>query len=235
MSAHKYSAIRTSLRTAGVMLVFTLVFTALMATTHRLTRPAIEASAQAERMRLINEILPPALYDNALLEDFVLLGPTPALGIDRQARVYRARLGDEPAALIVEVTAPDGYAGRIQLAVAVAHDGRISGVRATAHAETPGLGDYIDPRKDRERENPWISQFNGVSFEDVAPQYWRVKRDGGHFAYRIGATISARAVTTATARALAWTMTYRDALFAADSGSHFAPATPSTDEDDEQA
>ncbi len=218
----KYTATRTSLRTAGIMLVFAMLFTTLMSTTYRFTRPAIEASEFAERMRLINEILPPPTYDNALLEDFVMVGPTPQLGIDRQARVYRARLGEAPSALIVEAIAPDGYAGRIQLAIAVSHDGRVSGVRVTAHAETPGLGDYIDPRKDNERTRPWITQFTGASFDQAPPQQWRVRRDGGAFEYRIGATISARAVTEATGRALAWTLDHREALFEAETGSRFS-------------
>lgn len=224
----KYTATRTSLRTAGIMLLFTVLFTTLMSASYRITRPAIEASEFAERMRLINEILPPDSYDNALLDDYVVLGPTPELGIDREARVFRARIGDDPSALIVEAIAPDGYAGRIQLAVAVSHEGRISGVRATAHAETPGLGDYIDPRKDKERARPWITQFTGASFDQVSPDQWRVRRDGGAFEYRIGATISARAVTEATGRALAWTLEHQEALFAAETGSRFSRS----DEDD---
>jgi electron transport complex protein RnfG len=210
------------------MLLFTVLFTTLMSTSYRITRPAIEASEFAERMRLINEILPPDSYDNALLDDYVVVGPTPELGIAREARIFRARLGDDPSALIVEAVAPDGYAGRIQLAVAVSHEGHISGVRATAHAETPGLGDYIDPRKDKERARPWITQFTGASFEQVSPDQWRVRRDGGAFEYRIGATVSARAVTEATGRALAWTLEHREALFEAETGSRFTRS----DEDD---
>lgn len=218
----RYGAARTSLRTAGIMLLFALLFTALMSATYRVTRPAIEASEAAQRMRLINDILPPSSYDNALLDDYVLIGPTPALGIDRQARVFRAWRDGAPTALIVEAIAPDGYAGRIQLALAVSVDGRLSGVRVTAHAETPGLGDYIDPRKDKaSRAAPWITQFNGLGVADIPPQQWRVLRDGGVFGYRAGATISARAVTEATGRALAWATLHHEALFAADTGSVF--------------
>ncbi|THF66956.1 RnfABCDGE type electron transport complex subunit G [Pseudothauera nasutitermitis] len=226
MSA-RYSAARSSLRTAVIMLVFTLVFTAAMAFIHQLTRPAIEASELQEKMRLINEVLPPGSYDNALLDDSVALGPTPALGLARGGTVYRARLGGEAAALVLEAEAPDGYAGRIQLVLAVAADGRIGGVRVTAHKETPGLGDYIDPRKDRNKERPWIGQFNGAGFDGIARADWKVKRDGGVFDAPTGATISARAVTHATARALAWTLAHRDALFAAAAGDTLdAPKEP---------
>ncbi len=215
----RYTAARTAIRTAGIMVVFTVLFTSLMSSTYRVTRPAIEASRFAERMRLIDEILPPGSFNNALLEDFIDIGPTPELGLDRGGRVYRARLDGEPSALILEVIAPDGYAGRIQLAVAVGADGRVTGVRATAHSETPGLGDYIDPRKDREKLRPWIAQFVGVSFDQVSADRWKVRRDGGVFEYRIGATISARAVIHATGRTLAYANRNRERLFDAKAGS----------------
>lgn len=218
MTAARYTATRTSLRTAGVMLLFTVVFTAVMSGTYALTRPTIEASRQAGKMRLINEVLPADRFDNDLLADFVDIGPTPELGLDNGGRIYRARRSGAPAALVFDVVAKDGYSGRIAMAVAVDASGRLTGVRVTEHKETPGLGDYIDPRKDRNRERPWITQFNGVSFDDVNASKWHVKRDGGVFDYHIGATISARAVTEATGRALRYAHRQRDALFAAPTG-----------------
>lgn len=215
----RYSATRTSLRTASIMVLFTVVFTAVMSGAYTMTRPAIEASAQQEKMRLINEVLPPASYDNRLLDDFVTLGPIRELGLDAGGRVYRARRDGTPAGLVLEAVAPDGYSGRIQLVVAVSAEGRLTGVRVTGHKETPGLGDYIDPKKDRNKAQPWIGQFSGLSFEDVAAENWKVKRDGGRFAYRVGATISARAVTEATRRALDYAVTQRDTLFNAPTGS----------------
>jgi len=217
MSA-RYTAARTSVRTAVIMVMFTVVFTALMAATFELTHPAIEASALEGKMRLIREVLPPSSYDNMLLDDSVALGPTPELGLDQGGHVYRARLAGQPAALVMEVVAPDGYSGRIQLVIAVGVDGRVSGVRVTGHRETPGLGDYIDPNKDRNKSQPWIGQFTDVSFPDVGLEKWKVKRDGGNFTYRSGATISARAVTNATARAVDYAIRQRDALFAVQAG-----------------
>lgn len=218
MSA-RYSATRTSLRTGAIMLLFTLVFTALMASTYRVTRPAIETSMQEAQQRLINEVLPPASYDNDLLADVVRLAPAAAPGMDAGARVWRARKGTEPVALIVEGAASDGYAGRIELVVAIGRDGRLSGVRVTAHKETPGLGDYIDPKKDRRKDAPWIGQFAGATWTDVNTAEWSVRKDGGSFDYRAGATISARAVTRAVGRITAAATARLDALFAAPAGS----------------
>ena len=212
------SAAHTSLRTAGIMVLFTVTFTTVMSATYDITRPTIDASAQEGKLRLISEVLAPASYDNALLEDFIIIGPTPQLGLDEGGRIYRARRAGEPAALVLEAVAPDGYSGRIQLVVAVNADGRLSGVRVVGHKETPGLGDYIDPRKDRNKDKPWIAQFAGISLDEVGAERWKVGKDGGTFAYRVGATISARAVTNATRRALEFAGSHRDALYAAQSG-----------------
>jgi hypothetical protein len=43
--------------------------------TYKATKPAIDASAEAEKLKLVNEVLPAALYDNALLADWVDVAP----------------------------------------------------------------------------------------------------------------------------------------------------------------
>ncbi|MCK9261578.1 MAG: electron transport complex subunit RsxG [Azoarcus sp.] len=216
--SNKYSAVRTSLRTAAIMIVFTVAFTAVMAFTYDATRPAIEASVQEEQMRLINEVLPPDSYDNDLLADAITVAGEQALGPDDVKRVWRARKAGTPVALILEAAAGNGYAGRIAFIVALRPDGTVIGVRVTNHKETPGLGDYIDPKKDRNKKKPWITQFEGVSWSQVDNAKWALRKDGGTFDYHTGATISARAMTGAIARAVAFGVERADALFAADAG-----------------
>ena len=211
------TALGLSARTGSVMVAFTVVFTALMAFTYSATKPQIDASAAEEKMKLISEVLPPASYDNALLDDYGVLGPTRELGLTDGGRVYRARKAGQPTALILETTAPDGYSGRIDLIVAVRADGSVSGVRAVSQRETPGLGDYIDPKKDKDKKSPWITQFTGIEAARL-PQC-KVKKDGGDIAYHTGATISARAVTNAVARAARYAADNQNRLFAAPSGS----------------
>mgnify|MGYP001386774939 FL=1 len=210
------TALGLSARTGGVMVAFTVVFTAVMAFTYDATREQIQASATEEKMKLISEVLPGATYDNALLDDYVKLGPTRELGLDEGGRVYRARKAGQPAALLLEATAPDGYSGRIDLIVAIGADGSVSGVRAVSHRETPGLGDYIDPRKDRDKKSPWIAQFSDLKAADVPS--CKLKKDGGQIAYHTGATISARAVTNAVGRAARFAADNQNRLFAAKSG-----------------
>ena len=215
-----YTAARTSVRTAAILTLFALAFTAAMALTYQFTKPDIDAAVAEVKRKLIAEVLPPAAYDNPLLSDTVAVGATRELGLDEGGTVYRARRGGEPVALIVEARAPDGYGGAIDLIVAVRADGSLSGVRATQHKETPGLGDYIDPRKDSNKTTPWIGQFVGQSLDTVPAAQWQPRKDGGRFDSRAGATISARAVIAAVARALTWTAAHRERLFDARTGTH---------------
>jgi Na+-translocating ferredoxin:NAD+ oxidoreductase subunit G len=208
------SVLRISVRTAAIMLAFTLVFTALMAGTYQITAPLVAASALAEKLRLIGEVLPPGQYDNDLMADAITLPPQQALGLDDETRLWRARKNQAPVALVLEAAALDGYSGRISLIMAIGADGRLLAQRVTAHKETPGLGDYIDPKKDRNKTRPWITQFSNLGFDTVPREKWRVKKDGGHFDQMTGATISARAVTNASGRAMAWVQENRDKLFA---------------------
>jgi len=220
------SVLRISVRTAAIMLAFTLVFTALMAGTYKATEPLVAASALAEKLRLIGEVLPPGQYDNDLMADAIILPPQKILGLDAETRIWRARKGGMPVALVFEAAALDGYSGRISLILAVATDGRLLAQRVTAHKETPGLGDYIDPKKDRNKTRPWITQFSNLGFDSVPQNKWRVKRDGGRFDQMTGATISARAVTNASGRALAWAVENRDKLFALPANSRFEESKP---------
>jgi electron transport complex protein RnfG len=210
---------RVALRTAAILLIFMLLFTAMMAGTYRITAPMLESSAQAQRLRVINEILPAASYDNDLLRDQILVAPDNSLNNVSESVVYRARQKEKPVAIVVEATAPDGYSGQIGLLLAIGVDGRLLAQRVVRHKETPGLGDYIDPKKDRNKQRPWIMQFNQMGFDEVPFKQWRVKKDGGRFDQMAGATISARAVTNASARALLWVNQNRETLFSLPVGS----------------
>ena len=220
------AALRISLRTALILLAFTLIFTALMAEVYQITKPVLEATALDAKRRLIAEVLPADTYDNDLLADAIELPPQPELGLQETSRIYRARKAGEPAALVLEASAPDGYSGQIGLILAVSADGRLIAVRVTQHKETPGLGDYIDPKKDKNKADPWIAQFNHRDFASTPREKWRVKKDGGVFDQRAGATISARAVTKAAARSLAWALERQTRLYALPSSARYEENTP---------
>lgn len=211
--AKEYSAPTMAVRTAIILFIFVVLFTGLLAAVYQWTQPAIEASLSAEKMKFINEVLPAGSYDNELLKDTYPLPPTPELGTKTPSTVYLARSKGAPAALVLESVAPDGYAGEIRLVLGVTMEGKVTGVRVVQHKETPGLGDYIDPKKDKNKTSPWISQFDGLQSARMTDQEWKVQKDGGHFAYRTGATVTPRAIVSAIHKATDYAMAHKDELF----------------------
>ena len=211
------SAPKMAVRTAIILLVFVVIFTGLLAVAYLGTRPAIEAAAAQEKMKLIDEILPRSQYDNALLKDTLTLDAVPAFGLDGETTIYRARKNGRPVALVHEAIAPDGYAGKIRLLIAIAADTSILGVRVIAHKETPGLGDYIEIKKDKNKERPLITQLNGTQPAAMDERAWKVKKDGGQFDSVAGATITPRAVLKAVRKAAQYVAENREKLFAVDS------------------
>lgn len=201
-------------RTAVILFIFTICFTAVLAGVYLLTKPAIEASEIQKKMRSIGDVLPQSAYDNDLLKDTLALPATPALGLDNVSTVYRARKAGAPAALVLEAVAPDGYSGKIRMLVGVYADGSLSGVRVTQHKETPGLGDYIEPHKDKNKAHPWIEQFDHKSLAAMSDKEWKVKKDGGRFDSVAGATVTPRAVVKAVHKALKYVAENRDQLYA---------------------
>jgi electron transport complex protein RnfG len=188
---------RNALRTGAILFAFALVATALLAFTFTRTQPTIERSQQAEKLALLSQLLPPALYDNDLLASQKSLPANDLLGTRQPSALWIARRDARITAVVLEAIAPDGYSGNIALLIGIKTDGTVTGVRVTAHRETPGLGDYIDRAK-----SPWIEQFVGKSRIDPEPKHWKVAKDGGRFDARAGATITPRAVVKAVHAAL---------------------------------
>lgn len=208
------TAATMAVRTATILFLFVIVFTSALSGAYLWTRPAIEASAAEEKMKLIDEVLPRGSYDNDLLKDVVTLPASPLLGSDEASVAYRARRNGEPLALVFEAVAADGYAGRIRLILAVKADGTLAGVRVTQHRETPGLGDYIEPKKDKNKTRPWITQFDGLAPAAAGEHEWKVKKDGGRFDSVAGATVTPRAVVKAVRKAALYVAENHEQLFA---------------------
>jgi len=200
-------ALRETVTTALTLLVFAVIGSALLSGTFRLTRPYIAASEQAEKLARISETLPPGSYDNDLVRDTRPLPADPLLGLRHPGHYYPAYKNGVPVAVVLEAAAPDGYAGEIRLLVGIMADGRIAGVRVSAHKETPGLGDYIDAAKSR-----WIRVFDGRSLDDPPEALWKVRKDGGRFDYMAGATITPRAVVKAVHKSLKYFAAHRATL-----------------------
>lgn len=202
------SILKHSVKTAMVMIAFTIAGTLSLAVIHQTTEAPISKAEAAVRMALFAQILVPELHDNDLLQDEIKLPAGGDLGNRDETSIYRARLKDKPTAVILEATAPDGYSGDIKLLVAIKAGGEIAGVRVLTHKETPGLGDYIDIS-----HSEWIKQFDGQSLVKRNDEAWFVKKDGGQFDFTTGATITPRAVVKAVHKVLKFYSKNQQAIF----------------------
>ena len=208
------TAPRMAVRTAIILFLFVSIFTGFLSGAYLWTLPTIKAVEAEEKMKLISEVLPHSHYDNDLLKDSVQIAPTDALGLDEDSTAYRASKNGKPSAVVLEVVAPDGYAGKIRMLIALNADGVVLGVRVTQHKETPGLGDYIEPKKDKNKDRPWITQFNNLTPASIDERQWKVKKDGGRFDSVAGATVSPRAVIKAVRNAAVYVAANHEQFFA---------------------
>ena len=180
-----------------ILASFAFITAALIALTQLSTEKAIERNKQKALEKALFELIPKEQHDNQMLDDKLLL--TAGTLSNRKARyAYFAFKDDQPQALILPASAPDGYGGEIQLIVGIYFNGELAGVRIVPpHNETPGLGDAIEVKK-----SPWMLAFNGKSLQNPHPEKWAVKKDAGDFDQMTGATITARAVINAVYKSL---------------------------------
>jgi electron transport complex protein RnfG len=101
-------------------------------------------------------------------------------------------LDGEPRAVTFE-TSGKGYGGDVGLMVGIdIKDTKIIGVGVTTHAETPGMGAKA------QTDPSFVAQFRGLPLDQTA----NVTGDGGSINAISGATITSRAVCSATNDAL---------------------------------
>lgn len=198
------AASRNALRTGIILLVFAFVGTAILAFAHQSTEPTIARGQQAAKLSLLSQVLPAALYDNDLLSSSKNVPPNDLLGTRLASSLWLARHKGHFSGVVLEAIAPDGYSGEITLLIGIDAHGSVTGVRVTAHRETPGLGDYIERTK-----SAWIDQFSGKSLNNPPSKHWKVVKDGGAFDARAGATITPRAVVRAVKGALEYFAKHR--------------------------
>lgn len=157
--------------------------------------PRIAAEQRLIDSRNLLDLLPPDSYDNQPLEQPLTLEDT-TLGNSVLLAGYRAtKAGQAYAVLLRSQTV--GYAGAIDLLIAIDLNGKLIGIKTLKQRETPGLGARI-----ADWPNAWLQEFSGTSRSDPDDKGWALKKDQGQFDQIAGATITSRAVVNATHDAL---------------------------------
>jgi len=184
---------------------FALAASTMLATGNESTKEDIAQRLREDLLASLEQVVPPKNHTNDLLQDVITL-PRKDGTI---ATIYRGSKDGAVSALAYGMTG-QGYAGAINVIMGVDASGQVLGVRVLSHAETPGLGDKIEINKDN-----WITKFTGLSFDNLIPEKWKVKKDGGVFDQFSGATITPRAVVKAVTTGLEFYKDNKDKLLEA--------------------
>ena len=181
----------------GVLAGFSLIASILLGLTNCSTESTIQQRLKEDLIHSLSEVVPDSLHDNDLLQDTVTVPSADYKLGNQETLMYLAKKAGQVTAICFKLIAPDGYSGAINMIMGVDREGNILGVRVLSHKETPGLGDKIEVAK-----SDWILKFATKSLDNVKPEQWAVKKDGGEFDQFSGATITPRKTVQAVHRGL---------------------------------
>ncbi|PKM02875.1 MAG: electron transport complex subunit G, partial [Gammaproteobacteria bacterium HGW-Gammaproteobacteria-7] len=107
------SLLRRILEGAGLLAAIGLLAAGTLSVVDLLTAERIANAERQAQLRALAVVLPPQRYDNDPITDSITVVAPFWLGSDQPMPVRRALLNGEPAALILDAIAPDGYSGDI--------------------------------------------------------------------------------------------------------------------------
>jgi electron transport complex protein RnfG len=194
-------------RTANVVIVLVLTIGGVGVTylVQRANAPQIAAELRRLDNRKLLDVLPAESYDNQPLEQPLPLVDV-ALPHSRLLGAYRATKAGQPVALVLR-SETEGYAGTLQLLIAVDTRGKLIGVKTLRQNETPALGGHLG-----DWPNTWLQAFAGKSRKEPTDNGWALKKDQGQFDQMAGATITSRAALNAIHDALRYFDEHRVAM-----------------------
>ncbi|WP_339495560.1 RnfABCDGE type electron transport complex subunit G [Pseudomonas sp. RA_105y_Pfl2_P56] len=194
-------------RTTSLITLFLLAFLGIGATylVQRSNAPQIAAEQRLIDNRKLLDVIPAESYDNQPLDQPLALTDI-ALSHSTLAGGYRATKGGQPVAVLLR-SLTEGYAGVIELLIAIDADGKLLGVKTLKQTETPALGGVIG-----DWPNAWLQAFTGQSSHEPTNAGWALKSDQGQFDQMAGATITSRAAINAIHDALRYFDEHRPAL-----------------------
>lgn len=172
------------------MILTLLVITGVSATAvglvYGVTKTPIAAADAAKQKNAIIAVVPQ--FDNDPNTDAV------TQTVDgMEVKIYTARMGSQTVGYAIETFSKNGFAGVVKLMVGLLPDGTINNISVLSHAETPGLGDKIEPKKSN-----FGAQYNG---KNPGTFNLKVRKDGGEVDAITASTITSRAYSDAVQRA----------------------------------
>lgn len=164
-----------------ILVVISVVTTALLAITNFVSSPIIaanqEASANATRKELLTEA-----------DSFTLVEGDYLTSSDQSAKVTEVYEADNGVGMVLTVVTKS-FGGDLTMMVGMDAEGAITGVEVTDSSDTPGVGS-----KDTQPE--YLAQYDGLTTltsENVKKET-SVTSDGTAFEYITGASVSGTAI-----------------------------------------
>lgn len=194
-------------RSASVMAVVLLALGGVSATYLLQRSSALQIAAEQHLLdsRKVLDVIPADYYDNQPLKQPLTLTAT-ALPHSTLSGGYRATRSGQTVAVLLR-SRSEGYAGTLELLIAIDANGKLLGVKTLEQRETPGLGGHIG-----EWPNTWLQSFTGKSVSEPTDAGWALKKDQGQFDQIAGATITSRAAIDAIHDALRYFDEHRPLL-----------------------
>lgn len=171
----------------------------------RSNAPQIAAEQRLLESRKWLDVLSVDTYDNSPLEQPLTLTDI-NLSHSQLLSGYRASKNRQPVAVLLR-SQTQGYAGNIELLIAIDANGRLLGVKTLEQNETPSLGGHIG-----DWPNSWLQRFSGKSSSQPTDSGWALKKDQGQFDQIAGATITSRAAINTIHDALRYFDEHRTTL-----------------------
>lgn len=194
-------------RASSVVIVVLLAGLGIGATylVQQSSAPRIASEQRLIDSRNLLDLLPADSYDNQPLEQPLRLDDAVLTNSTLQS-AYLATKAGQPSAVLLRSQVL-GYAGSIDVLIAIGANGTLAGVKTLRQSETPGLGARI-----ADWPNAWLNAFAGKSRSEPADNGWALKKDQGQFDQIAGATITSRAVINAIHDALRYFDEHRQQL-----------------------
>jgi len=194
-------------RASSVVIVVLLAGLGIGATylVQQSSAPRIASEQRLIDSRNLLDLLPADSYDNQPLEQPLRLDDAVLTNSTLQS-AYLATKAGQPSAVLLRSQVL-GYAGSIDVLIAIGANGTLVGVKTLRQSETPGLGARI-----ADWPNAWLNAFAGKSRSEPADNGWALKKDQGQFDQIAGATITSRAVINAIHDALRYFDEHRQQL-----------------------
>lgn len=194
-------------RTTSVLTLLLLAVLGIGTTylVQRSNTPQIAAGQRLLDSRKLLDVLAPETYDNQPLEQPLALADI-ALSHSKLSGGYRATKAGRTIAVLLR-SQTEGYAGSIELLIAIDANGKLLGVKTLKQSETPALGGHLG-----DWPNTWLQAFTGKSSSEPTDSGWALKKDQGQFDQIAGATITSRAAVNAIHDALRYFDEHRAVL-----------------------